>query len=140
MNPTTIKACALLSSLALIASVSPAWSQADEDIVVTGHFGAPDNAQSLSRTVGYSDLDLSSSDGQHQLHHRISLTARYLCDRLGESDTSASVAPTCRDDATSKANAQADNLIAHWSPRGSGWVAGSAWSAPYPTTWVDEYP
>ena len=96
--------------------------------------------ETLSQTVSYADLDLGSAEGRHELKHRISLTARYLCDKLGESDASDPVVPSCRDAATRDADARADAVIARFSARGPTWVAGSPWSAPYPRTWIERYP
>ena len=58
-----------------------------EQIVIVGHYGTlPDNIENASSVVGYGDLDLSVPADRDILRHRISLTARYLCDKLGESD------------------------------------------------------
>jgi UrcA family protein len=133
---------AILAGAALFAVAAPAQAQSTvEELTVTGHYGGPlpDNVRSISQTVSFADLDLSTGDGRHELKHRISLTARYLCDKLGESDTSDGVAPSCRDAATKDADAQADTVIASFT-RGTTWAAGPAWSPPYPRTWVETYP
>lgn len=132
----------LLAGAALLGIASPSLAQDDEEMVVTGRYGgtAPDSVKSLSQTVSYADLDLSTAGGRAEFRHRLRLTARFLCNKLGENDTSSSVAPSCRDAAVSDAMKRAGTLEAHFAPRGTTWVAGPAWSAPYPAAWVSEYP
>jgi UrcA family protein len=138
---------AMLAGIGMVSAATPALSQAAgqstvEELTVTGRYGtAPDNVKSLSLPVSYTDLDLSSDAGKHEFRHRIALTARYLCDKLGEPDTNSNgIVPSCRDDAEKSANAQAETVIAHFSPRGPTWAAGPAWSPPYPNTWAEQYP
>jgi UrcA family protein len=65
---------------------------APEQIVIVGSYRRlPDNVDSASSIVSYADLDLSFPADRDILRHRISLTARYLCDKLGESDTGCAV-------------------------------------------------
>jgi UrcA family protein len=142
MKRTPLRECSfgagLALAVALVTSVAPVHAQSTVgEITVTGHFGPSDNIRSISQTVGYGDLDLSTNAGRHEFKHRISLTARYLCDKLGESESSDGVTPSCRDAATSDADAQADAVIAKFSR--AAWVAAPAWSAPYPSTWADTY-
>ena len=133
---------AAIAALGAFAAAAPALGQTTvEEITVTGRYGpVPADARSLSQVVSYSDLDLSTQAGRRLLHQRISLTARYLCDKLGESDTGNSVAPSCRDAAAKDAMARAGTLEASAAPRGTAWVAPAPWVAPYPTTWVATYP
>jgi UrcA family protein len=140
LRQVSLTAGAILTGATLLAATAPARAQSTvEELTVTGHYGKlPDNVRSVSQTVSYADLDLTSDGGRHELKHRIALTARYLCDKLGESDTGG-VVPSCRDAATTDADRQADDVIAHLS-RGPTWVAGPAWSPPYPRTWVETYP
>ena len=86
---------------AAIAVATPAMAQnASQEITVSGEYGtAPDNVRSLSIPVSYADLDLSTDPGRRLLRQRINLTARFLCDRLGEENAASPVAPTCRDGA-----------------------------------------
>jgi len=138
----SLVAGAALSGATLLAGNTPARAQSTvEELTVTGRYGTvPDNVRSISQTVSYADLDLGSRAGQQAFKHRIALTARYLCDKLGESDTSDGVTPSCRDDATSNAYEQADAVIAHFSPRSPTWVAREAWTPPYPNAWEEKYP
>jgi UrcA family protein len=142
MTPSSKFACVLVGAAAALASVLPAAAQTTvEELTVTGRYGpAPANARSLSQAVGYADLDLSTASGQRELKHRISLTARYLCDKLGEPATGDPIAPSCRDAAVKDAMARAGTLEEHFAPRGTTWVAGPAWVAPYPAEWVTTYP
>lgn len=134
--------CGLMAGIAFLGTAAPGMAQGtDEDIIVTGRYGpVPDNAQSLSQTVSYADLDLSTQAGRHILKHRLSLTARYLCEKLGENESSSSVAPSCRDAAVKDAMDRVGTLEAHFAPRGTTWAAGPAWVAPYPGDWDKTYP
>jgi UrcA family protein len=132
---------ALLIGAALLGTAAPSFAQSDEEIVVTGRYGrVPDNVQSLSQAVSYADLDLSTVGGRAEFRHRLRLTARFLCDKLGESDTATSVVPSCRDAAVSDAMKRAGTVEAHFAPRGTTWVASSPWTPPYPAAWVSQYP
>jgi UrcA family protein len=108
-----------------------------EEIVIVGHYGVPDNVDSLSMTVGYNDLDLSYPGDRKILRQRIALTARYLCDKLGESDTGAG---SCRDEATRDALRRVGTIEEHFAPRGTAWVRPQPWTPPYPVVWVQQYP
>ena len=109
-----------------------------EDIVIVGHFGPlPDNVESASQAVSYADLDLSMPRDRAILRQRISLTARYLCDKLGESDTGPG---SCRDAATRDALQRVGTIWEHFAPRGTAWVRPPPWAPPYPVTWVTQYP
>jgi len=132
----------LIASAALLGAAVPAVAQSsDEEVIVTGRYGPmPDNVQSLSQSVSYADLDLSTAAGRAEFRHRLRLTARFLCEKLGESDTATSVAPSCRDAAVRDALDRAGTLEAHFAPRGTTWVAGPAWQPPYPEAWVSKYP
>jgi len=131
----------LIAGAALLGAAAPVLAQGGEDIVVTGRYGpVPDNVQSLSQTVSYADLDLSTRAGRDELRHRVSLTARYLCSRLGESDSATPPVPSCRDAAYRDAMQRVGTIEAQFAPRGTGWVAGPAWQPPYPEDWVSRYP
>jgi len=140
LSHVSLAACGLLSAGIAASIAFPAVAQTAEEVVVIGRYGrAPDNVRSLSKAVSYADLNLGTDAGKREFHHRISLTARYLCDKLGESDTST-VTPSCRDAAVKDAMARAGTLEASLAPRGTTWVAGPAWKAPYPAAWVTTYP
>ena len=115
--------------------VDPAYQ---EDIIVEGRWGrVPDDAESLSQRVSYADLDLRYAGDRRELRHRIEATARYLCNRLGESDTSYSVVASCRQSAVRDALRRVGTVAAQWVPRGSAWVAPRRWVAPYPAAYYD---
>ncbi len=109
---------------------------------MTGRYGGTvsEKVNSLSQTVSYRDLDLSTVGGRAEFRHRIRLTARFLCNKLGENDSSSGVVPSCRDAAMKDAMSRAGTLEAHVAPRGTTWVAGPSWTAPYPSTWISQYP
>ena len=117
-----------------------AVAQPPEDIVVTGRYGkVPDNVDTLSATVSYADLDLSYAADRKVLRRRIDLTARYLCDKLGESDTVGSVVPSCREAAVRDAMRRIGTIEQHFAPRGTAWVRGPVWVPPYPADWNTRY-
>jgi len=137
--------CGLVSAMAMMAVATPAMAQDDDgyqdDIVITGHYGRlPDNIESASQHVSYADLDLSYDADRHVLKHRIELTARYLCDRLGESDSSSGLEPSCRETAVRDALSRVGTIEAHFAPRDTAWVAPARWEAPYPDAWDATYP
>jgi len=140
LRHSAIAAAAALA--AAMAVPTPSLAQpVEEDIVVTGRYGTvPDSVTSLSQPVSYADLDLSTKVGRDILHQRLKLTARYLCDKLGETDTSSQPIPSCRDAAVSDAEKRVGSIEAHFAPRGTTWVAPPAWVAPYPTDWSQRYP
>ena len=109
-----------------------------EEIVIVGHYGrVPDNVDSASVPVGYADLDLSIPADREVLRRRISLTARYLCDKLGEADTGPG---SCRDEATRDALRRIGTIEEGFAPRGTAWVRPPPWAPPYPNAWVQQYP
>jgi UrcA family protein len=109
-----------------------------EEIVIVGHYGrVPDNVDSASVAVGYADLDLSNPVDREILRHRIALTARYLCDKLGESDVGPG---SCRDAATRDALRRVGTIAENFAPRGTAWVRPPPWAPPYPNAWVQQYP
>jgi UrcA family protein len=130
------------SILVGVAMGAPAMAQsAPEEIIVTGRYGTvPDSVQSLSQAVSYADLDLSTDAGKSQLRKRLNLTARYLCDKLGEPATATPPAPSCRAAAVDDAMSRVGKLEASFAPRGTTWVAGPSWQAPYPADWETKYP
>lgn len=130
----------LIASAMAIPSMATAQS-VPEEIIVTGNYGrAPDSVRTLSQSVSYADLDLSTKAGRDEMQHRLKLTARFLCDKLGESSTGDSLAPSCRDAAVQDANKRLGTLEASAAPRGTTWVAPPAWKAPYPSDWSTRYP
>ena len=125
----------------LVAAAAPSFAQSSEEIVVSGRYGkVPGSVQSLSIPVSYSDLDLSTQAGRDILRHRLNLTARFLCTKLGESDMSDPIAPSCRDAAVKDAMARVGTVEEGFAPRGTSWVAPSRWAAPYPADWDSRYP
>jgi len=139
-----MKSAAWVIAGAAMLSAAPVFSQAvvagpDEEITVTSRYGTTD-VQSLSQAVSYRDLDLSTEAGRKILRHRVALTARYLCGKLGESDTSSSVVPSCRQAAVTDALKRVGTLEEGFAPRGTAWVAPPAWAPPYPVDWDSRYP
>jgi UrcA family protein len=143
INPRGVRWLALGAAALSVASTGVAQpvvvQTAPEQIVIVGHYRKlPDNVQSASLAVGYGDLDLSLPSDRALLRHRIALTARYLCDRLGESDDATP--GSCRAEAVRDAMERIGTIEEHFAPRGTAWVRPPAWSAPYPQGWVTQYP
>ncbi|RYD89158.1 MAG: UrcA family protein, partial [Sphingomonadales bacterium] len=68
----------LIAGAAFMATSVPAFAQVEEEVIVTGRYGSvPDSAKSLSQSVSYVDLDLSTAGGRAELRHRLRLTARF---------------------------------------------------------------
>jgi UrcA family protein len=133
-----------LSGFALAAALAasgPALAQpAGEEILVEGRYGtAPDSVRTLSQAVSYSDLDLSLAGDRDELRHRIHLTARFLCDKIGD-NASSSLTPSCREEAARSAMTRVGTVEQGFAPRGTTWVRGPAWKSPYPTDWPNRYP
>lgn len=120
---------------------APVAAQAPEEITVTGNYGrAPDSVRSLSQSVSYADLDLSTVAGRDELHRRVNLTARFLCDKLGENGTGDALIPSCRQAASQDAMKRMGSIEQHFAPRGTTWVRPPAWTPPYPADWPSRYP
>jgi len=136
------KRLVLMAGLIVLGTAAPALAQPvqEEDIVVTGRYGVPDSAQTASERVSYADLDLSRGADRDRLKHRISLTARYLCEKLGETDTSPGVVPSCRDAAVQDALQRVGTIEENFAPRGTAWVVRAPWKPPYPADWDTRYP
>jgi UrcA family protein len=133
----------LIAGLVVLGAAVPALAQVvhEEDIIVTGRYGTvPENATSASERVSYADLDLSVPAARDILKHRISLTARYLCEKLGETDTAPGVAPSCRDAAIKDAMNRVGTIEEGFAPRGTAWVARAPWNPPNPADWDRRYP
>src|SRR3546814_5192855 len=82
---------AICTAAPLPMTYSAIAQDSPEAIIVTGEYGeVPDSVRTLSQAVSYADLDLSKEAGRDMLRHRVSLTARFLCDKLGETNTSRS--------------------------------------------------
>lgn len=141
MTYTQILLRSAVAAVALTVA-APAFGQAPvEEIVVMGRYGtAPDSVRSLSQPVSYADLDLSTPAGRDELRRRVRLTARFLCDKLGEGASSSGPAPSCRDAASRDALTRVGTLEQSFAPRGTTWVAPTPWDAPYPDDWVTRYP
>ncbi len=131
----------LLFGTAMTLPATPGLAQAPDEIVITGHWRRrPENSETASQTVSYADLDISTDWGWHELKHRINLSARYLCDRLGESDTASPPGPSCRQAAARDALDRIGSIKANYAPRGTAWVRPRAWAPPYAADWAARYP
>jgi UrcA family protein len=141
MKPFTRLGGLMIGAAIVAGSAAVAQTAPPEEITVTGRYGTvPDSVQSLSQAVSYADLDLSTDAGKKELRQRLNLTARWLCQKLGEPEIAAPPAPSCRDAAVSDAMARVGSIEENFAPRGTTWVAPSTWHAPYPADWSKTYP
>lgn len=130
---------AVLMGGSAIAATAPATAQDapyyDEDIVVEGHYGQSlRDAESLSQAVSYADLDLRFARDREILRHRISMTARYLCQKLGEDEPTVTFGRSCREEAERDAYRRLGTVEANYVPHDSV-VLAPRWVAPYPASW-----
>ncbi|MGE4058470.1 MAG: UrcA family protein [Sphingomonadales bacterium] len=134
---------AILCAASALCTAVPAHAQSGvEEIIVEGrNEELPESARSATQAVSYADLDLSTEAGKKELRHRVNLTARFLCDKLGQSaTTSVSAVPSCREAAVKDAMERVGTAEENAVPRGTAWVAPPAWQAPYPSSWAQTYP
>jgi UrcA family protein len=114
-----------VAGLTVLGVAAPALAQGyyDDEIVVTGRYGeVPDNVDSISQAVTYSDLDLATPAGWDILRHRVSRTATDLCDRLGESDTASGLVPSCHDAAYRDAMDRVGTVDQDYAPTYTAWA------------------
>ncbi|MDO7844509.1 UrcA family protein [Sphingomonas immobilis] len=87
-----------------------------DDIVVYGTPRLPDEVTSASQRVSYADLHLQYPEDRRELRRRVSLSADYVCDALGEDDrASSSLLSTCRDVAIRDALRQVRSIEARYA-------------------------
>lgn len=131
-----------IGAAALALASTPALAQAaPEEIIVEGRFGTvPDSVKTLSQAVSYADLDLSTDAGRDLLRQRVRLTARFLCNKLGETSSSTPIVPSCQAEAVRSAMSRVGTIEEKFAPRGTTWVRPPAWVAPYPADWPRLYP
>jgi UrcA family protein len=109
----------LLATAGFAFASAPVLAQTVEEVTVVGRLGPRGEPQSLSRVVSFRDLDLTTRWGQDELRRRIDVTARDLCNELGETGGPSGLAPSCRGQAVRDAMAQARIAIAQAVPRGA---------------------
>lgn len=90
-----------------------------QEITVVGRTGLGREARSLSQTVSFSDLDLTTRSGQTALTQRVTSTADSLCRQLGEHPTAQHppVRTSCRQGAVNSAADQMKMAIAQAKPK-----------------------
>lgn len=76
---------------------------------------APVMAQTISKSVSYSDLNLSSVSGQNELKRRITAAARSVCGNLGSNGLAEfNAVQSCRKAAVEAAMRDAEIAIAQY--------------------------
>jgi UrcA family protein len=96
------------------AAGAPAFAQSVDELTVTGQWnGRGEPPAHLSRVVTYDDLDLRNAGDQAELRHRVSVTARQICDELGQDRPNAqNLGHSCQDQAVSDAMSQVKIAVA----------------------------
>jgi UrcA family protein len=96
------------------AAGAPAFAQTVEELTVIGQWnGRGEPPARLSRVVSYTDLDLRNAADQAELRRRIDVTARDICDELGEDRGNAgALGPSCRQRAVDDAMRQVRVAVA----------------------------
>lgn len=101
------------AAAAALASLVPAVAQAAPEVTVTGRYGVGRETRSLSQTVSYEDLDLSTAAGRAALRQRVRHTAREVCSQLsGRAPPGAPMVRTCVRDAVGSVAAMEPQLAA----------------------------
>jgi len=121
-TPASRRLCAILAAAGFAMAGAPVLAQTVEEVTVVGRIGPEGEPQTLSRTVSYRDLDITTDAGQTELKRRINDTARDLCRQLGETGGSTGVVPSCEDAAVKDATAQMRRHVAAAQPRGPSWT------------------
>jgi UrcA family protein len=104
-------------ALAMVAAGVPAFSQEPAgEFTITAQGGGP-HERSLTASVYYRDLDLTTKGGRAVLRQRVRSTASELCHRLGDDNRSAAVAFVCEDEAVESAANFERAVIAQAMPR-----------------------
>lgn len=97
--------------LALMAAETPALAQDLPDQLTFAFQGAGTHEQTLSASVSYSDLDLTTKAGQNALRQRVRRTAAELCQKMGD-EVSPAAAFSCEDRALKNAGSYERAAIA----------------------------
>jgi UrcA family protein len=101
------------AAAAALASLVPAVAQAGPEVTVTGRYGVGPQTRSLSETVSYADLDLSTSSGREALRQRVRRTAREVCSQLsGRAAPATPMVRACVRDAVGSVEALEPQLAA----------------------------
>jgi UrcA family protein len=118
---------AALGALTATAA-APALAQSVEELTVTGQWnGRGEPPATLSRVVSFDDLDLRSASDQAILRHRITDTARGICDELGsDRPNAANLGRSCQDLAVRDAMQQVRIAVAQAFDRPPVYVAAGA--------------
>lgn len=99
-----------------------------EALIVIGHKGPPPEGPQISYPVGFRDLDLRSEAGKSELTHRVSITATYVCNKLGGMDKTAW--KSCRDRAFSDGMEGAREVVHLSRAHGVTWPPAPPWKPP----------
>jgi UrcA family protein len=128
-NPThRNRLLAGLAAAGLALAAAPSLAQDVDELTVTGRVGPSGEIEELSRAVSYADLDLTLASDRRILRDRVELTARELCDALGEPRAPVPpVSASCQRKAVNDAQSQMRQAFAMARPKTS-----LAYSEPLP--------
>jgi UrcA family protein len=108
----TLRLAAVLAAAGFATAAVPALAQDVDEITVVGSTGPDGKPASLSRVVSLSDLDLRSDAGVKEMRNRIRVTARDLCNELGEGPPSTPLDASCQSVALKNAMVDARLIVA----------------------------
>lgn len=111
-------------ALAAGLASTPAAAQTVDEVVVLGHVGK--NPETLSYKVTYRDIDIRTPAGESELRRRVSVTASYICAKLGEKGTKSS----CRRDAVMAVQPKIKAALDRANLQKAAWTPGPAWTPP----------
>jgi UrcA family protein len=123
---------ALFAGVASAAGPVAAQTVADE-LTVTGHYRVGSDVRTLTSTVSYHDLNLTTATGRNVLSQRVRTAARDLCRRLGEpSNAGQAAAPSCERDAINSTREQQRLAVANARPNSNSYAVNPPAPAPAP--------
>ena len=99
-------------AVAVAATAAPAFAQSVDELTVYAR-GRNAEAQAISETVSFADLDLAYASDRAILRQRINFAAREVCDQLNEPGPSAAnLGRSCQDVAVREAMGQVRYAVA----------------------------
>jgi UrcA family protein len=136
LKTTSRLSLALCATALTLAAAAPALAQSVDELTVVGHRGPDGRANTLSRAVDISDLDLRRDADVREMQFRVRSTARSLCEELGETG-GPGLTPSCID--TAVRGAQRQTRIAVAQAREPTYYAYAAPPPPAYAPYVGDY-
>ncbi len=144
MRHLSLAVAAGLAAAAALVATAPAVAQNLDAVTVTAPTAPPDDLdvitstahdlrnrqQSISETVSYAGLDLTSPHDRNELLTRVNVTADHICDRLNEAPPSAAnLGHSCQEVAVRDAMSQVHRAYADARSPATAAAYGEAASA-----------